>query len=108
MELLLRVAIAAGISLLGGAVAGFVAAVLALWARQLRNSILVARGGVGIRDCILPLPYVMMSAVTSLLLGGILGVFLTASRAALFGALVPAGLLALLSLTGAIFQAFSD
>lgn len=108
MEILLRVAIGAGVGLLGGAVAGFVAALLTLWARVARNSILVSRGGMPYRDCVLPLPFVVMSGGTSLLLGGVLGVFMTATRAALIGACVPAGLLILVSVIGATVQAFSD
>ena len=41
-------------------------------------------------------------------LGGILGIFLTSLRAALIGGLVPAGLLAAVSIVAAITQAYSD
>jgi len=106
MEILLRVAIGAGIGLIGGALAGFLTAILTLTCRRLRNSVLAARGQPGIKDALLPLPFVVFSAIGGVPLGAILGIFMSGWRAGLIGACVPAGLLALISIVGTIWQAF--
>ncbi len=101
----LRITVAAGGSALGGAVAGFVAAVLVLQAKGLRNAWLIARGQPGIKDCVLPLSFVLFSAIVSLLLGAVLGAFMAPARAIALGAAIPAGLLTLLGVAGAAWQA---
>lgn len=108
MDLIPRIALAALGSALLGALAGFVAALLALASKELRNSWLVARGRIAYKDCVLPLSFVTMNVLVSLPLGGVLGAFYSPLRATLLAALVPAALLTLLSVGGSISQALSD
>lgn len=108
MQTLLRIALGAGGAALAGSLAGFVAAILALASKHWRNGRLVDRGQPGIRDALLPLPFVFMSAFVSLFLGGVLAIFLTPVRAILIGALIPAGLLAVISILGSIWQAYFE
>jgi hypothetical protein len=46
-----------------GALAGFFAAVIALKAKRVRNDVLVGRSEPPIRDCVLPMVFVPISAV---------------------------------------------
>jgi hypothetical protein len=108
MELLQHLAIGAGGGALVGALAGFIAALLALGSKIWRNGRLQARGLPGIKDCVLPLPFVILSGIASAILGAILGAFITPLKAVLIGGLVPAGLLVVLSVGGSVTQAFGD
>lgn len=105
MEPGLRAVIGATGGLLGGALAGLVAALLSLQAKRLRNAWLHARGRPGIKDAILPLLFVPLCAVASLLVGGILALFLAPLSAVLLAAGVPAGLLLVLILGFTLRQA---
>lgn len=108
MPLLSQIAIAAAGSVALGAVAGFVAAILALLARNMRNAYIVARGQPPYRDCILPLPFVWFCVFLGLPFGAIFGAFFTPLRAVLIAGLAPAALLVVLSVGGAITQALRD
>lgn len=106
--MVMRIAIAALASALGAALAGFFAALLALWSKQLRNAWLVAHGRIAYKDCVLPLSFVTLSVIVSAPLGAVLGAFMPPLRAVLIAALVPAALLTFLSVGGSISQALSD
>ncbi|HEY1549358.1 MAG TPA: hypothetical protein VGG28_16140 [Kofleriaceae bacterium] len=89
-----------------GALAGFFAAVIALAARRGRNDVLVRRGRPPFRDCVLPTPFVPLSAVV----GGVSAAVIAAlgdREVALIAALAPAVVLALTSVIAAAQQAFS-
>lgn len=108
MELLTRLATAALAGALCGALTGFITAVLALWAKQLRNAWLMHRGKSGYKDCVLPLPFVLFNAFLAAILSAALTPFLPTLRAVTIGTLTPAALLLLMSLAGALSQAVSD
>jgi hypothetical protein len=106
LHVLLRVAVVACAAGPGGGIAGLVAAILILQARYLRNAVLVHRGQLPARDCILQLSFVPLCAVASLIVGAALGGLLAPQVAILIGALAPAGLLALVTIGGTMAQAF--
>lgn len=108
MELLTRLTIATLAGALCGALTGFATAVLALWAKQLRNAWLVRRGRVGYKDCVLPLPFVLFNALLAAVLSAVLASLLPTLRAVTIGTLAPTGLLLFMSLAGSLSQAIGD
>lgn len=108
MESLLRVVIGGGAGLLAGALAGLVAAILALFAKRWRNGRLHSRGLPGIKDAILPQAFIVLCALAGLIFGAGLSLFLAPRAAVLLAGLGPASLLVVLSVTVSIWQAFAD
>lgn len=93
MSLATGIAVSVGFGLLGGALAGFVVAVLSLKLCRLRNARLAARGFSGYRDLVLPLVFVPLVALVAALTSGTLSVWLPVAHAVVIGVAAPAALL---------------
>jgi hypothetical protein len=90
------------IGVLGGAVAGFVAAIATLAARRWRIGRLVARGEPAIKDALLPRPFVPFAAIVGGVLAAGLATQLAPVTAGAIGAATPGVLLAALAIGSAI------
>lgn len=99
------VAIAATGGAFGGALSGFIAAVVSLQAKRVRNSYLVTRGRSGYRDCVFPRVFVPLGTIAGLVVATILSGWLVPVTAAAIGALAPGSLLSLVVIAASMSQA---
>jgi hypothetical protein len=105
MEIALQVLLGAAAGGAAGLVAGFLAAVLTLQARFWRNGRLIARGEPGIKDCVLPLPLIVLCAIVSSLGAAGLAPWLPLIKAAAIAAALPSLLLLVVGVGAAVAQA---